>query len=157
EECPEANIGVRLPDGVLGIDADLYDGKHGARTLAEAEAQCGPLPDSPRLTARTDGSGIRFYRVPTGLGWRGVVPGGDVEVIQRGHRYAVAYPSIHPKTGTPYGWVGVNGIPRVADLPELPSKWVGFLSTGEALILDKVDQTDSQVVEWLGKFQDGPM
>src|SRR5690606_9290580 len=79
------------------------------------------------------------------------------EVIQRGHRYAVAYPSIHPKTGTPYGWVGVNGIPRVADLPELPSKWVGFLSTGEASILDKVDQTDSQVVEWLGKFQDGPM
>src|SRR5690606_41428869 len=47
--------------------------------------------------------------------------------------------------------------PRVADLPELASKWGGILSTGEASILGKVDQTDSQVVEWLGKFQDGPM
>ncbi len=45
------NVGLRLPECVLGIDVDAYAGKSGAATLAEAEARLGALPLTWRSTA----------------------------------------------------------------------------------------------------------
>ena len=53
-------------------------------------------------SGRGDGSGIRFYLVPLGLGWVHTLDG--IEIVQRLHRYAVAWPSVHPD-GRTIGWV----------------------------------------------------
>lgn len=137
---PKHNLGVRCPVGVIGIDVD--DGyadrkgriKRGLTTIAEKSATWGELPPTYMTTARLGGSGIRWYRVPDD--WRG--PGnlkaaddsvGDVELIQRHHRYGVVPPSTH-KTGSTYRLDGPDGrevaaglLPPPGELPELPPRW----------------------------------
>lgn len=154
------NIGLRMPRDVVGIDVDAYGDKEGAWTLESAEREWGPLPATWRLTSRTDGiSGIRFYRAPEGLAWpNGVGPG--IEMVHRGHRYAVAWPSLHPDTGLLYQWIGpdgnvwMNGIPRPSMLPALPDAWVEGL-TGGALAGEateranlKADEAKQAVQAW---------
>ena len=143
------NYALRLPDGVVGIDVDQYGSKNGLATLQAAEAQLGALPDTWMSTGRNPrtGSGIRFYRYPGGR-MAGVL-GESVEVIQRGHRYAVVWPSVaHGSDGTtleyrwfkwvpevggiPAGWAGMNRPPRVEELAELPPAWVAHLQAGAA-------------------------
>lgn len=128
---PGGNLGLRMPDGVVGIDVDSYGEKRGAQTVRETEMVWGRLPDTPRLTSRDDGvSGIRFFRVPAGTELR--TPGPHVDIIRRSHRFAVAAPSVHPE-GRPYRWLDASGSPcpppAVADLPDLPAGWVGALGT----------------------------
>src|SRR6185369_3926809 len=138
---PPGNIGLRLPPNVIGIDVDLYDGKMGAETLADAEERWGELAPTWTSTSRTDGSGIRYYRVPEGLKWRDVGPG--VETIKWYHRYAIVWPSIHDKTGARYYWIDpdgastgvVNGpvsFPSVTELTKRGDLWVAGLTSGEA-------------------------
>ncbi|MCZ0731861.1 bifunctional DNA primase/polymerase [Mycolicibacterium iranicum] len=141
------NLGVRCPIGVLGVDVD--DGypdrngrlKHGLKTVAEYESRFGAeLPATYLTTARPGGGGIRWYRVPDAF----VGPGalrildtrkcGDVELIQRHHRYGVVPPSIH-HTGQPYRLYGPDGcvlgdglLPPPGDLPELPAAWLDGLA-----------------------------
>ena len=143
---PAGNIALRLPDGVIGIDLDLYPDPtkdHPAvERLAAWDAlvsSLGPLPESPRATSRNDGiSGIRLYRVPAGWKAAGILPvapvcvghplldgrearPGDLvspgEVIQHHHRYLVAPPSVHP-SGRRYRWHDGN-LPAVSTLPLL--------------------------------------
>ncbi len=136
-----AQTALRMPPTVIGIDVDHYAAKRGGATLAEAVRQWGPLPAGPWSSARDDGtSGIRFFRVPAGTVLRTVLgfPAlglGDVEIIQRHHRYAVVWPSVHPATGAPYTWRGTAGPglgPRVDELPELPAAWVEGLRNDDA-------------------------
>ncbi|MBF5081384.1 bifunctional DNA primase/polymerase [Quadrisphaera sp. INWT6] len=139
EDTPAANVGLRLADGVKGIDVDAYGDKEGASTLAAAEATLGALPPTFMSTSRHDGvSGIRLFRAPADtvlvstLGAAGYGP--HVEMVQPTHRYVVAPPSIHPE-GREYRWVGPDGVdllpgevPSVDDLPELPPAWVAGLA-----------------------------
>ena len=120
------NLGLRMAPDVIGIDVDQYGTKHGKDTFDKCIARWGELPPTWRSTSRDDGiSGIRFYRIPTGLSWPGQLPGGDVELIHKGHRYAVAWPSLHPE-GRVYRIIGPDGlvrlgtIPRADELPDLP-------------------------------------
>ena len=127
------NIALRLPDDVIGVDVDMYDGKQGRATLAQLEAKWGPLPDTWVSSSRDDGSGIRLYRVPAGMKWPSVA-GPDIEIIQYGHRYAMVWPSVHPNGGT-YRWMTLDGltldgkVPRREAITELPPKWVDGLSS----------------------------
>lgn len=134
EDQPAANIAVRLPDNVVGIDVDAYGDKHGADTLDAAESRWGALPDTAVSTSRSDGvSGIRLFRVPDGTRLQTELPGGHVEVIQAHHRYLVAAPSAHPD-GRTYRWMrgGVEvGIPTPGELPELPTPWLEALDAGQ--------------------------
>ena len=127
---PPSNIGVRTPPDVIGLDVDAYRG--GLETLRALIEQHGKLPPTfISHSGRDDGSGIRFYRVPWGLRFVANLPG--IEVIQRHHRYAVVWPSVHPD-GREYGWWDVQAeapaerVPAVADLPELPWSWIGALA-----------------------------
>ena len=138
---PDGNTGLRLPDGVIGIDVDAYGDKTGGRTLLEAEKRWGPLPPTVVSSSRDDRvSGIRLYRIPEGIELPGdiklMMDGGtlvgDIEIIQWFHRYVVAWPSIHP-SGHRYRWLDSdwNPLPRprqVDDLPELPKAWLEGLS-----------------------------
>lgn len=160
EEHPEGNLGLRLPVGVLGVDVDAYRDKPGAATLAELEQRLGPLPATWTITARDDGiSGIRLYRVPVGLNWRGGLPG--IDTIHSGHRYAVAPPSIHPEGGV-YRWVppggGVAGpdyIPEPGELPELSLTWLAELVQPYART-EGVELSDEQATRWLEGLRQGP-
>ncbi|MFC8182251.1 bifunctional DNA primase/polymerase [Rhodococcus sp. NPDC057297] len=129
------NIASRAPRGVIGIDADFYGGKSGRHTLIDAEQRWGVLPPTWVTTARTDGSGIRWYRLPEQVveqGWesRGVL-GAGVEIVQRHHRVGAMPPSVH-HTGRRYVILGPDGkrcdaLPRPELLPTLPPAWVDGL------------------------------
>lgn len=127
------NIGVRMPVDVIGLDVDVYKG--GDRSLEELLAHCGPLPNTwISHSGRGDGSGIRFFRVPTGLAWVAGLAG--LDIIQRSHRYAAVWPSVHPD-GRRYQWVDqsegrTDEVPLVEDLPELPWPWIAELSRAAA-------------------------
>ena len=64
---PCANVAIRYPEGVIGLDVDNYDGKPAARTLAAHEAQLGLPPATWIITSRNDDlSGTRLYQVEPG-------------------------------------------------------------------------------------------
>jgi hypothetical protein len=129
------NIAIRLPEGVIGIDVDAYEGKAGGRTLSQLTAELGAwtVPDGPatvRSSSRGDGvSGIYLFRadLPDGLGWRGEL-GPGIELVHYGLRYVTAAPSVHPKTGRGYRWLDPDGetvkLPAPADLPRLATAWI---------------------------------
>ncbi len=129
-----ANIALRMPLGVLGIDVDDYDGKGGAATLAALVERFGPLPATWTSTSRgpDQPSRIHFYRVPAGLEVPGTL-GPGTEAIQRHHRYAVAAPSTRKDTSGRYRWYRPDGSravapPHVDELPELPASWAQGLA-----------------------------
>lgn len=127
------NLALRVPTDVIGIDVDAYDGRRGLGTIDLAEQDYGPLPPTWNSTSRTDGSGIRWYRVEPGLPWvSDLGRGSNVEIIRAHHRYAVVWPSVHPDTRRAYRWYTPEGRPsdrppRPTELPELPVPWVGLL------------------------------
>lgn len=158
EEGPR-NICQRMRPDVIGIDVDAYGGKDGALTLSRLVQAFGPLPATWMSTSRDDGiSGIRYYRVPTGTKLISSLPG--IEFIQRHHRYAVVWPSLHPDTGLTYRWVNeVTGevgclVPAVADLPTLPALWLSGLKDDSAAGT-KADLSSKQLEDVLHGFPVG--
>lgn len=160
---PEAagNIALRLPADIIGIDVDAYNDKPAALVLGHHENTLGTLPPTWRSTSRDDGvSGIRLYRVPEGLHWPGGL-GPGIDLLRRGHRYAVVWPSIHPSGGT-YRWINPDGvvtaaaIPHVDDIPDLPQAWVAHF-TGGVLATDQPasDLTTTQVHAWVTTHGEG--
>lgn len=129
------NVGWRLPYGIIGIDVDQYDDKHGADDLKKLESELGPLPDTWSSTARGDGpSRIYFYRVPEDCGELSGSLSESIEIIQHHHRYAMVWPSTHARTGNTYAWY--NGVksdtpPRLDQFAELPDSWVRHLSKAQ--------------------------
>lgn len=125
------NVGVIMPTNVIALDIDQAAGherkEDGATTLRQLEQELGTLP--PTWTSgHTNGMyGHRFYRVPTGMEFEGGA-GPGIDILQHHHRYAVAYPSIHPD-GSQYQWHTPDGqparrIPQVGELPLLPDTWI---------------------------------
>ena len=157
EEQPDANLALRMPPGVLGIDVDAYNNKPGAATLTELEGLHGPLPATWTSTSRSDGiSGIRFFTVPAGVNWKGALPG--VETVHAGHRYAVVAPSIHPE-GRMYRWLDPSGgsadrVPTPDELPELPLAWVAALAQPYPRA-ESADLDSEQVRAWLDQLRTG--
>lgn len=118
---PDANVGVatgsRLGAWVLDVD-----GEAGARSLAELEAEIGPLPAT--LEAETGGGGRHFFfRMPDGreiTNRKGVRPGLDV----RGQGgYVVAAPSAHWSGGS-YSWA----TDETEAMAAAPSAWVDLVA-----------------------------
>ncbi len=128
-------LAIRLPEDVVGVDVDVYNG--GDRGLAELEARFGPLPPTVMShNGRGDGSGIRLFRVPRGTTLR-TDPAAGIDMVQYFHRYVIAAPSLHP-SGRQYAWHdqadddAVDGPPEVGELPQLPWAWVEGLAAAKA-------------------------
>lgn len=167
------NICVRLAGvdeehEIVGIDVDHYQSgdkrKRGGDQLKDLENRFGVLPATWISSSRTDGiSGIRYYRVPRGMAFRGQVAK-DIECISKGYRFAVVYPSIHP-SGETYWWfpLGVvpNGdgrlvwdavLPDARSLPVLPEPWLEYLTQNKmrANNDDRIDMdsTPQEIYQW---------
>ena len=155
--------GVDSEFELIGIDVDHYRSggktKKGGEQLAKLVEQHGALPDTWTSSSRTDGvSGIRYYRVKRGFEFRGQVDK-DIECIQKKHRFAVVWPSVHPE-GETYWWFPPGApltqdgrkawdgeIPDARQLPMLPDKWFDFLTNqGTKATEDRIDM-DSSVAE----------
>lgn len=145
ELYPDGNLALRMPEGVIGIDVDAYESKNGGATLAEAEKRWGKLPPTAMTSSRYENgdriSGIRYFRVPAGTYLVGVIEFpelglGNIEIIQRHHRYAVVWPSIHKDTGLIYWWY--NHIWQLIPVPSpetfawLPQGWIEPLQVNYA-------------------------
>jgi len=105
-QCPDSNIGLRPPVGVVILDVDPRNG--GASALVELTRPHGGL--TPTWTAWTGGGGLHaWYRAP-GPYKATLCRGVDL----KGHGgYVVAPPSLHPN-GKRYVWA--NNLP-IADAP----------------------------------------
>lgn len=154
----DGNIGLRLPDYVLGIDVDAYGEKAGEQTLAAYEVKLGALPATWMTSSREDGvSGIRLFRVPARLKFPGQLKGGGVELIRWYHRYIVVAPSVHPDTGREYDWwnggeLQADEFPEPGELAELPEAWVEELTGGdrsEYVAAGQIEMEPDEVKEWL--------
>jgi hypothetical protein len=163
EYATTAQLGLRMPDGVVGIDVDHYGSKNGADTLAEAQRRWGPLPAAPRSSARgqDNPSGIRFFSVPKGTALRTLISFpelglGGIEIIQRHHRYAVAWPSTNPHHGgASYLWFGTASPsmpPQVAKLNPLPPAWLDALAGADE---PGVAAADPQTVQMFASQYNG--
>lgn len=149
------NIGWRVPYGIVGLDVDQYDGKTGAATLEELESTLGPLPKTWTSTSRgMDAiSRIRFYKIPEDAGELAPFAGRDIDVIQHHHRYAVVWPSLHPKTEAEYRWYRPSGdlwptAPDPDAFAVLPDAWLEYLSKARR---DDVPGAGAGVTEFLAE------
>ena len=138
------NVALRLGPDQIGLDVDAYNGRNGARTLAEVEAELGELPPTVTSTSRTDGtSGIRMFTVDGAglLTWPPNLDGltsqspSHLDILRYAHRYAVCEPSVHPDTGAMYRWYGPDGqplgrAPRPDEFAVLPDAWVQWITGG---------------------------
>lgn len=164
EDHGGGNIALRMPPNVLGIDVDDYKDKPGAAVLDALQERHGTLPPTWTSSSRGGRSGIRFYRVPEGLRWPGIL-GPGIETIRFDHRYAVAWPSLHPEGGT-YRWTRPDGatalnegtmdLPTVDDLPPLPDTWITALTHGEAATdQPRANLTDDAASAWFWERSGG--
>lgn len=134
---PFSNVALRA-NGWLSIDVD--EGGHEAFLAAQAEL--GKLPPTWTSTSWGPDSTRRqhFYKVPLGFdaarseGRFKKRFGDAVDLVHRGHRYSVVYPSTHPGNGQTYLWYRPDGspggttCPERTELPELPQPWLDFLA-----------------------------
>jgi Bifunctional DNA primase/polymerase, N-terminal len=161
-----ANLGLRLALDIIGIDVDAYDGKCGGRTLRSLSGRLGPLPVTWRSTSRAPEdpvSGIYLFRAPRKPGWTwtgdlGV--GSGIEIIQRHHRFATVWPSLHNSTGRPYRWwrgTGEAAIPGPEDLPLLPVKWARYLLSSREFRPGRKAAAPAEIAGWYGRVSGGPM
>jgi AAA domain/Bifunctional DNA primase/polymerase, N-terminal len=134
----DANIAIVLPEDVIGLDIDAYDGKGGSETFVSLEDKLGVLPKTVKSTARDDGiSGIRLFRVPEAYKdaeWPSHA-GPGIDVISWYQRYVACWPSWHTGVNAMYRWyyegdecweqIEIVGYQMI---PELPLKWCEFLA-----------------------------
>jgi hypothetical protein len=153
------NIAMVMDDGDVGIDVDHYGEKTGGVTLLTLINECGPLPATWMAFNRDDDtiSGIRLFTIPPGI--RLVTKMAGIDFIQRHHRYAMVWPSVHPD-GRIYRWrhtaTGeVRSTPPLrSEIPALPDRGVERLRDDRGP-LTKTDLSDSEANALLNGLPDG--
>ena len=137
ERFASMNLGLHLAEGVVSLDVDEAE-----PLQAWLRAGGWTLPPTPFSTARGASSPRRqlVYRMPEGVVWEsnGLLPAGG-EVIDSGHRYVRAWPSVH-KSGAEYAWYfprgddafapgrALDAPPSFSELAELPAELVAALT-----------------------------
>ncbi len=101
DRYPSANIGARVPAGVIVTDTDPRTNPNVDEDLKDA---VGELPDTlTAISGRGDGGRHFYWRHPGGRIYTRDLPAG---VDVKSHAgYVVLPPSIHPDSGQPYQWV----------------------------------------------------
>lgn len=176
----KANIALRLntigEHDLVGIDVDHHpedkdDPKNGGEQLQYLEKKLGALPPTWTSSARVNGiAGIRLYRAPKGLMWRGDCgkAGQDIDIISKNYRFLVCFPSTNPDADNrQYWWYppgfapdgdleainrNVHGlIPDPQKLPLLPDAWIDYLTQGRVKDVGvpmDMDSTAKELTRW---------
>ena len=141
------NICIRLAGvdneyEIIGIDVDHYfkDGqqKLGGDQLKELETRLGKLPDTWISSARVDGiSGTRYFRVPRHKGFRGKAAK-EIDIVSKGHKFSVVFPSIHPEEGLGTYWWFPPGTPLTLEGREAWQPHMALPDARQLPILDEV-------------------
>lgn len=157
------NLGLHLADGVVSLDVD--DPAPLRDWLTE---QGHTLPPTPFSTARGADAERRqlVYRVEVPWSSNGLLPVGG-EVIDSGHRYVRAWPSVH-KSGGVYRWYfptgedafspgrAMDGPPDVSELTVLPAELVALLtSEGRSKPRQSGGERERDVEGWIESLRDG--
>jgi len=153
----EHGIGIAMGNGLFALDVDVANGKPGAQTLADLEAQYGPLPAT--VEART-GSGGRHLIYASDAVIRNNAAtrlGAGLDIRGDGGQIVVA-PTIHPTSGLPYQWM-----PGRAPWETHPAPAPDWLV---ALLVDEtkperpeparqlLDDSDDSIAEWVNRNHD---
>lgn len=158
-----------LPCGyeLIGIDVDEYEHKNGAEQLRLLEEKLGHLPATVRSSSRwhiSEKSCIYVFLVPAGYRFLGKADR-CIEIIQKGHRYMMTWPSINPDAdNSPYRFRAPNGayydegdqgsaIPPLEDVAVLPEAWMKFLTCNHMEATDDPisDLSGDELLEWASK------
>lgn len=137
--------------GLWVLDVDIADGKTGAQSLTQLQADHGDLPATVMAVTGTGGLHL-FYRwdparpVTNGMATR-LPPGLDV----RGEGgQVVAAPTIHPTSGEPYAWAAGRD-PWSIDVAAAPD-WLYqvLLETPEVAVSEAaaLDPAADSIAEW---------
>lgn len=176
-----ATLPIKYADNIvdgwelIGIDVDDYKAKQGHaeyRALVEGKTEhgaLGELPATAMSSARWDTwdehrSSIRVFFVPKGFRYMGKAAD-SIEVVQRRHRYMVAWPSTNPDAnGAMYEWrygdamtpsdellPAPSGMPPLSAVAVLPEAWFRYLTRDG--LRDSDDpisaMTDDALFHWL--------
>lgn len=96
---PDANIGGRVPPGLVVVDVDPRNG--GAKGWAQITLKRNIPATLTTVTGRGDGGFHLYFQRPRGVLDAGSLPPGiDLKI----NGYCVLPPSIHPDTGGTYEW-----------------------------------------------------
>lgn len=119
------NIGAATGDinGILVIDVDEKEGKHGFDSLRDLEKDLGKLPPTWEVISGSGGRHL-YFKYPQG---ENIKSGEDVlaewiDVKAQGG-YIVLPPSMHPDTHKTYEWEA-SGDPLETPLADLPDSWL---------------------------------
>lgn len=148
------NIALRMPDDVIVIDVDAYNGKPGAERFASLG-----LPVTWTSTSRGADSDARhhFYRYDpadlAGRVWDNHPTGNDsgLDTLHYGHRYSMVWPSVHP-SGATVTWYdpereAYEGVPEKGWLAKLTTEQVHALShEGAPLVGTAAPQAEVQAL-----------
>ena len=164
-----ANIALRLPRWIVGLDVDHYSDKYGGDSLAELQDELGPLPGTFVSTSRDDGvSGIRLFMVPgdfASAAWPSQAAV-DIDMITWYERYVICAPSMH-RAGRKYQWYRQHGtfremrvaarIPGPESMSALPIEWCEYLSGLAGNGAGKWNESafDGSARQWLIDFGSG--
>ncbi len=113
DRWPDANVGGRVPSGLVVIDIDPRSG--GLESWGELVAQNHDIVTLAAWSGRGDGGRHLFLRNPGGRLRGSIGQGLDVKTHAG---YTVLPPSIHPESHKPYRWDDVS-VPIVA-----PPAWL---------------------------------
>jgi putative DNA primase/helicase len=123
---PDANIGVSTGEQIFVLDVDTKTG--GDLSLEQLVRKHGPLPDTRQQQTPTGGRHYVFRApdFPVSNSQSMLAPGLDIRGVGG---YIVAAPSLHPATGRPYVWDGLDPLEK-QPLCEAPAWLLQALKNG---------------------------
>lgn len=134
-ECPDYNIGIAcgsVSDGLVVIDIDDHDDKHGMQSYQEWAGENGKLPETCVATTGTGGKHLLYRTTKTYKNKTNLYDNIDVRADGG---YIVAPPSIHPN-GNIYKW----------DISPFANK-ITWMDNKVEMFLNGKQKTDTQQVQ----------
>lgn len=112
---PSAGLAIRVPDGIIVLDADPRHEQPGDIYLELLQGVYGPLPETLRSKTGGEGESTHTYlRIPMGMKLTLSAFSNVGLDIKTAGGYCVEWPTVHEKTGKPYVW---THLAPVADCP----------------------------------------